>query len=115
MLDLNVSRRQTRFWANTLRMFSVRLLGPLEEKDATTGAGLYLSMPTVGKMVAVGLLSKLFVAVNGIHRVMNANLWTYIAKPRDRILCLFSKNCIFKHDVGKNVGNSVDNTSGKHC
>lgn len=41
---------------NTLRMFSVRLEGPLDEKDATTGEGLYLTTSAVGRIVAVGFL-----------------------------------------------------------
>lgn len=41
----------------TLRMFSVIALGPLDEKIATTGAGLVLGTTAVGRMVAVGYLS----------------------------------------------------------
>jgi hypothetical protein len=37
-------------------MFSVRLEGPLDEKDATIGAGLYLETSVVGRIVAVGFL-----------------------------------------------------------
>ena len=42
---------------STLRMTSVRLEGPLDDKDATTGEGLCLGTSTVGRIVAVGLLS----------------------------------------------------------
>ena len=41
---------------NTLRMFSVRLEGPLDEKDATIGEGLDLATSVVGRIVAVGFL-----------------------------------------------------------
>lgn len=37
-------------------MFSVRLEGPLDENDATIGAGLYLGISIVGRIVAVGFL-----------------------------------------------------------
>jgi len=37
-------------------MFSVRLEGPLDEKDATIGEGLYLATSAVGRIVAVGFL-----------------------------------------------------------
>lgn len=37
-------------------MFSVGNPGPLDEKYATTGAGLCLGMVTVGRIVAVGFL-----------------------------------------------------------
>lgn len=40
----------------TLRMFSVSSAGPLDEKYATAGAGLYLGTLTVGRIVAVGFL-----------------------------------------------------------
>ena len=40
----------------TLRMFSVSSAGPLDEKNATAGAGLYLGTSTVGRIVAVGFL-----------------------------------------------------------
>lgn len=40
----------------TLRIFSVRPPGPLEEKGATTGAGLNLGTTFVGSIVAVGFL-----------------------------------------------------------
>lgn len=40
----------------TLRMFSVRVPGPLEEKYATTGAGLNHATSTVGVKVAAGFL-----------------------------------------------------------
>jgi hypothetical protein len=39
-----------------LRMFSVRLEGPLDEKEATIGAGRYLGTSIVGRIVAVGFL-----------------------------------------------------------
>ena len=42
---------------NTLRMFSVRLEGPLDEKEATIGEGLYLLTSVVERIVAVGFLS----------------------------------------------------------
>lgn len=35
-------------------MFSVSPLGPLEEKYATTGAGLKFEISDVGRIVAVG-------------------------------------------------------------
>ena len=41
---------------NTLRTFSVRLEGPLDEKDATIGEGLDLATSVVGRIVAVGFL-----------------------------------------------------------
>lgn len=37
-------------------MFSVSSAGPLDEKYATAGAGLYLGTSTVGRIVAVGFL-----------------------------------------------------------
>jgi hypothetical protein len=37
-------------------MFSVYCPGPLEEKYATVGAGLYRGTSRVGRMVAVGFL-----------------------------------------------------------
>lgn len=37
-------------------MFSVREAGPLDEKNATTGAGLVGLTSTVGTIVTVGLL-----------------------------------------------------------
>jgi hypothetical protein len=37
-------------------MFSVSWAGPLDEKYATTGAGLYLGTSTVGRIVALGFL-----------------------------------------------------------
>lgn len=37
-------------------MFSVSSPGPLDEKYATTGAGLYPGTSTVGRIVAVGFL-----------------------------------------------------------
>lgn len=40
----------------TLRIFSVSCPGPLEEKYATTGAGLHSGTSTAGKIVAVGFL-----------------------------------------------------------
>jgi len=41
---------------NTLRTFSVRLEGPLDEKDATIGEGFNLETSVVGRIVAVGFL-----------------------------------------------------------
>lgn len=43
----------------TLRMASVRPPGPLEEKYATTGAGLKPTTSNVGRMLAVGFLFNL--------------------------------------------------------
>lgn len=40
----------------TLRMFSVRVPGPLEEKDATTGAGLNPLTSLAPSIVALGFL-----------------------------------------------------------
>lgn len=37
-------------------MFSVRPEGPLEEKDATIGEGLYLLTSAIGRIVAVEFL-----------------------------------------------------------
>lgn len=39
-------------------MFSVKAPGPLDEKYATTGAGLYFGTSTVDRIVAVGFLYK---------------------------------------------------------
>lgn len=37
-------------------MFSVSCAGPLDEKKATVGAGLYFGTSTAGRIVAVGYL-----------------------------------------------------------
>ena len=40
----------------TLRIFSVSCAGPLDEKYAMTGAGLFLKTSAVGRIEAVGFL-----------------------------------------------------------
>lgn len=58
---INVSKYAYAHWEMevkeiTFRIFSVSREGPLDEKYATTGAGLYLGTSTVGRIVAVGFL-----------------------------------------------------------